>query len=136
MDFGSRLGAELRGGEVFILTGDVGAGKTVLTKGIARGLGVNEDVQSPTFTISRVYDARDGLSLLHYDFYRLNEAGIMKDELREALDDDKKVVVIEWSDIVESIIPERARHISIIPVAETTRELVIDNDIPKGDIRS
>jgi tRNA threonylcarbamoyladenosine biosynthesis protein TsaE len=64
-DFGMRLGAQLKGGDVLELVGDVGAGKTTLTKGIAEGLGVTEDVQSPSFTISRVYSTQSALQLAH-----------------------------------------------------------------------
>ena len=63
--FGMNLGTLLRGGEVLELIGDVGAGKTTLAKGIAQGIGVTEDVQSPSFTISRVYETNHGLRLAH-----------------------------------------------------------------------
>src|SRR5664279_3416586 len=109
--FGAKLGRFLTGGEVIDLTGDVGAGKTTLTKGIAVGLGVDEDVQSPSFTISRVYEARDNLRLAHYDFYRLHSAGIMHDELAETMADQAAITVIEWSDIVKGVLP--ADHLSI-----------------------
>jgi tRNA threonylcarbamoyladenosine biosynthesis protein TsaE len=79
--FGEKIGSFLRGGETIELVGDVGAGKTTLTKGIALGMGVDEDVQSPSFTISRLYTTPGGISLAHYDFYRLSDAGIMGDEL-------------------------------------------------------
>ncbi len=69
------LGKFMRGGEIIDLVSDVGGGKTTFTKGLARGLLVEEVVQSPTFTISRLYHARDGLELHHFDFYRLPEAG-------------------------------------------------------------
>ena len=97
---GEAIGWSVSGGEVLELVGDIGAGKTTLTKGIARALGINEPVQSPTFTISRVYDSPKGLRLAHYDFYRLSEAGIMGDEIREAMDDDS-VVVVEWAGAVD-----------------------------------
>lgn len=126
LSFGAQLGAGLRGGETFVLTGDVGAGKTVITKGIAKGLAVDDDVQSPTFTISRVYEARDDLRLAHYDFYRLNDAGIMRDELHEVLGDNKVVTIIEWADIVEDVVPEDAVSITITPTSENVRELTID----------
>lgn len=127
LSFGAQLGAGLRGGETFVLTGDIGAGKTVITKGIAKGLAVDDDVQSPTFTISRVYEARDDLRLAHYDFYRLNDAGIMRDELHEVLGDNKVVTVIEWADIVEDVVPEDAVRITITPTSENVRELTIDD---------
>ncbi len=79
----TKIGASLAGGEVFELVGDVGAGKTTFVKGLAKGLTVEDDVQSPSFTISRVYDARDGIQLAHYDFYRLYDAGIMANEIAE-----------------------------------------------------
>ena len=71
---GEAIGRSVSGSEVLELVGDIGAGKTTLTKGIARALGIIEPVQSPTFTISRVYDSPKGLRLAHYDFYRLSEA--------------------------------------------------------------
>ena len=65
---GEKLGKSLHGGEVIELVGDIGAGKTALTKGIAKGMGVDDDVQSPTFTISRLYEGRNRIRLAHYDF--------------------------------------------------------------------
>ena len=67
-ELGAAIGRAVSGGEVLELVGDIGAGKTTLTKGIARAMGIDEPVQSPTFTISRVYDSPRGLSLAHYDF--------------------------------------------------------------------
>ena len=91
---GVKIGRLLQGGELIDLIGDVGAGKTTLTKGIALGLGITEEVQSPSFTISRTYEARNNLTLVHYDFYRLDDPGIMKDTLKETLDDDNCINVI------------------------------------------
>src|ERR1044072_91110 len=91
ISLGTRLGEVLRGGECIELVGDVGTGKTTLTKGIAKGLGVDDEVQSPSFTISRTYPARDELELHHYDFYRLSDPGIMRYELAESVDDSKVV---------------------------------------------
>lgn len=118
---GARLGALLCGGEVIELVGDVGAGKTTLTKGIAQGLEITEDVQSPSFTISRVYDAREGLRLSHYDFYRLHDAGIMADELQETLSDPHGVTIIEWAELVSGVLPEDRITISITSPTESSR---------------
>lgn len=117
------IGRALKGGEVFELIGDVGAGKTTFTKGLALGLGIDDDVQSPSFTISRVYDARDGLQLAHYDFYRLDDAGIMADELREVVDDKTTVTVVEWADIVDGVLPEHRIVLKFSSPAETTRHI-------------
>jgi len=123
--WGEKLGQLLTSGMVIELVGDVGAGKTTLTKGIARGLMIDEDVQSPTFTISRVYEARDGLQLAHYDFYRLSDAGIMADELRDVVSDPTIVTVIEWAEIVEGVLPAGRLRIEAISSSETERELTI-----------
>lgn len=123
--FGVRLGAFLRGGEVIELVGDVGAGKTALTKGIAAGLGIDEDVQSPSFTISRVYESPVHLRLVHYDFYRLNDPGIMAEELIEALSEMQNITVVEWANIVQGVLPADRLSIHIIPTGEHDRRLEI-----------
>ena len=117
---GEAIGQSVSGGEVLELVGDIGAGKTTLTKGIAQALGINEPVQSPTFTISRVYDSPKGLRLAHYDFYRLGEAGIMGDEIREAMDDDSAVVV-EWAGAVDDDLPKDRLVVKITTISEEER---------------
>lgn len=104
---GERLGSQCRGGEFFLLSSDLGGGKTTFTKGLAKGLGSRDVVGSPTFTVSRVYDCRDGLSIHHFDFYRLNEGGMVAHELAEVLDDSKAIVVVEWGDVVSDVLPEK-----------------------------
>jgi len=124
-EYGERIGRLLVGGETVELVGDVGAGKTTFVKGLAKGLGIDEDVQSPSFTISRVYDARDDLQLAHYDFYRLNDAGIMKDELTETMRDAQTVTVIEWADIVEGVLPKERLTIVFETPTESSRKLTL-----------
>ena len=124
-EFGERLGALFSGGELIELVGDVGAGKTTLVRGIAQGMRIDETVQSPSFTINRVYDAPEGRQLVHYDFYRLNEPGIMQDELRETMSDPKSVVVIEWADSVEEFLPADRLTITIRSTSESSRQLEI-----------
>ena len=125
---GETLGLLLCGGEVIELVGDVGAGKTTFVKGLAVGLAIDEDVQSPSFTISRVYEARDDLQLAHYDFYRLNDAGIMANELAETTQDPQTITVIEWADIVEGVLPENRIRITFTAPTEITRTLTINGD--------
>ncbi len=120
---GEKLGAIMHGNEVVQLIGDVGAGKTTFVKGLARGLSVEEEVQSPSFTISRVYDAREGIQLVHYDFYRLQDPGIMADELAEMVHDPRTVTVIEWADIVEGVLPKGHITIEITSPTETSRHV-------------
>lgn len=104
--FAFLLGQHLRGGSVLELVGDVGTGKTTFTKGLAKGLSVKDDVQSPSFTISRVYSARDGLELHHYDFYRLSDPGIMQYDIAESTHDQNVVTVVEWAESVRQVLPE------------------------------
>ena len=122
---GARLGALLHGGETIELIGDVGAGKTTFTKGIAVGLDVDEDVQSPSFTISRVYDGRQSLRLFHYDFYRLQEAGIMHNEIAETLQNPRAVTLIEWAGVVKGVLPADRLSISIQSPTEHSRRLTM-----------
>jgi tRNA threonylcarbamoyladenosine biosynthesis protein TsaE len=95
-DFGRRLGAALRGGDVLVLTGDLGAGKTTLTQGIAEGLGVRGPITSPTFVIARVHPSLvGGPALVHVDAYRLGSA-LELDDLDLDADLDASVTVVEW----------------------------------------
>ena len=126
---GKRLGDSLRGGEIIELIGDVGAGKTTLTRGIARSLGIEDTLQSPTFTISREYKG-EKLRLVHYDFYRLSEPGIMADELDETLKDTNTVSVIEWSDAVEEVLPDNRIIIKIFPVSNDENSRDVEITIP------
>ena len=123
--FGQRIGEHLQGGETVELAGDVGAGKTTFTKGLALGMGITEPIQSPTFTISRVYETAHGLRLAHYDFYRMREAGIMSDELHEAMSQPTSVTVVEWADIVEGVLPNDRLRLEITPTSEDSRTIAV-----------
>ena len=105
--FGARLGAALEPGDILVLTGDLGAGKTQLTKGIAAALGVTDDVTSPTFNILMVYEGAQ-MPLYHFDLYRLDDPDQLEDiGLYEMLDGDG-VCVIEWGEqFADEIGPER-----------------------------
>ncbi len=104
---GEKCGALLRAGDVLILTGDLGAGKTQFTKGIARGMGIDADVTSPTFTIEMVYEGK-AMPLYHFDLYRLNDPDQLEDTgLFDAMDSDGPTV-IEWGEqFVDEIGDER-----------------------------
>ncbi len=123
--FGSTIGALLDGGEIIELVGDVGSGKTVLVKGIAKGLGIDENVQSPSFLIRGNYQGNHGITLAHYDFYRLDDAGIMAEALDETVHDNKTVTAIEWSNIVDKILPDDRLRINIKAVSEASRVLTL-----------
>jgi tRNA threonylcarbamoyladenosine biosynthesis protein TsaE len=140
-DLGALIGAALKGGEVFELVGDVGAGKTTFVKGLARGLDVTDDVQSPSFTINRNYAARDNLMLNHYDFYRLPDAGIMAVEIAESLSEPQNVTVVEWGESVRDVLPVERIVVKITYLPKEGREITlqipakfqyINAAIPKG----
>ena len=122
MQLAASVGQRLRGGEVIELTSDLGGGKTTFVRGLAQGMGATDAVHSPSFTITNEYKAGD-LTIDHFDFYRLEEAGIMRDELAEALMDTKVVVVVEWAGLVKDVLPRERLSIMIKPTGETSRAL-------------
>lgn len=131
--FGKRLGEVCRGGEVIELVGDIGAGKTTLTKGIAAGMGVEDEVQSPTFTLSRTYQTLRGGTLAHYDFYRLADPGILSAELHEAAHARDTTVVIEWADTVQHVLPDDRLKVAITTGdTEDSRRVVLRAGGPRS----
>ena len=100
---GQRLGALLRAGDVVVLDGELGVGKTVMAKGIAVALGVTEPVVSPTFTVVREYDAPT--PLVHVDVYRLDHVQELHDLGFDDLVGEEAVTVVEWGDRVSAALP-------------------------------
>ena len=100
-------------------------GKTTFVRGFAEGLGIKEPITSPSFTISKSYACPDGETLVHYDFYRLNDPGLMVEDLAENLKNPKNIVVIEWSDSVKDILPEEHTVITIKYNDDGSREVEI-----------
>ena len=127
---GERLGAALKGGEVIELSSDLGGGKTTFVRGLVRGAGSQDKVTSPTFTISKIYKT-DKFEIHHFDFYRLQEAGILSDELSEVIGNPSVVTVIEWADVVKHILPWKILSINFTQTPEGERELTFtcQNDL-------
>ncbi len=111
LDFGRKYALKVVRPAIIELIGDVGAGKTTFVRGLAEGLGVQEPITSPSFTISKSYALPGGGRLIHYDFYRLPEPGLMVDDLMDNLNDEKNVLVIEWGESVVNLLPKD--HIKI-----------------------
>ena len=128
--FAQSIGAVLRGREVIELISDVGGGKTAFVKGLAKGLSITDTVQSPTFTISRIYNARDDLELHHFDFYRLNEAGVVADELAESLHQPNAIVAVEWGEIVHDVLPQHRVTVHLQSTGDNER--IITMATPNG----
>jgi tRNA threonylcarbamoyladenosine biosynthesis protein TsaE len=109
--FGEKIGKRLKKGSIIALEGGLGAGKTQLTKGIARGLGIKEEITSPTYTIISEYDGT--LPLYHIDAYRLKGTDDFINIGGEDLLYGKGVCVIEWSNIIDDMLPEEKIFIKI-----------------------
>jgi len=116
----SKIGQQIKGGEVFVLHGDLGFGKTAFVKGLVSGVGITEEVTSPSFTISNVYAGKE-LVFYHLDYYRIHEPGILKDELLELINNKKNVIAIEWPGVIEDVLPEDSVHIYIINKGDENR---------------
>jgi tRNA threonylcarbamoyladenosine biosynthesis protein TsaE len=126
---GAWLGSQLKGGEVIELRSDLGGGKTTFVRGLVRGAGSRDRVSSPTFTLSRIYKAKN-FDIHHFDFYRLNDPGILADQLAEALENNN-VVIVEWADIVKNVLPESRISIEFKPVASSSEERQITFHYPE-----
>ncbi len=122
------LVASLKGGEVLALSGNLGAGKTVFSKAVAKYLGVKENVTSPTFVLMKVYDldSKKISTLVHVDCYRLGQGEDLNDVgLGDYLRDSKTVTIIEWADKVSGL-PDTTISINIENLGEDNRKITID----------
>ena len=110
--FGLELGKKAHAGQVYTLVGDLGVGKTVFTKGLARGLDILEPVSSPTFTIVQVYE-EGRLPFYHFDVYRIGDVEEMDEIGYEDYVYGEGVSLIEWANLIEEILPEHFTEIKI-----------------------
>ncbi len=125
MSIGSKIGSRLLGGEMIELVSDVGGGKTTFVRGLALGAGSADHVSSPTFTVSNLYKAKK-CDIYHMDLYRLHEAGLIEHELHDVLDDKNAVIVIEWSDALKHVLPEKRLTIHITTLGDESRQLAFN----------
>lgn len=130
LKLGQKFAQKLTLPTVFELVGDVGTGKTTFTRGLAAGLGISESVTSPSFTISKRY-AFDRGELVHYDFYRLNDPGIMRDELAETLANPQSVVVIEWGGDVAELLPAQKLQLELSLNEDGSRSITMNQNAQK-----
>ncbi len=117
-----QIASRLKGSEVIELVADLGGGKTTFVRGLARGIESADHVSSPSFTISNEYQGKK-LQLIHFDFYRLDQAGLTENSLVEFLGKPEIVVVVEWADIIKHVLPETRLSIVFKVRGETAREL-------------
>ena len=119
LEFGKQLGEQAKPGQVYTLVGDLGVGKTLFTQGFAKGLGIAEPISSPTFTIVQEYE-EGRLPFYHFDVYRIGDIEEMDEIGYEDYISGEGVSLIEWSNLIEEILPE-----------ERT-EILIEKDLEKG----
>ena len=122
--FGEEFAKGLVAPATLELVGDIGVGKTTLVKGIAKGLGITDDVTSPSFTISKTYRKGD-ITLTHYDFYRLPDPGIMQEDLRESVQDANTITIVEWGSTVKNTLPDHRTQITILYNDDDTRTIEV-----------
>ena len=116
---GEQIGKDAKPGQVYALLGDLGVGKTVLIKGVAKGLGIDEPVNSPTFTIVQVYES-GRLPFYHFDVYRIGDIEEMEEIGYEEYFYGNGVCFVEWANLVEEIMPRE------------TVQITIEKDLSKG----
>ena len=111
-EFAKKLAEQVTPGEIYCLSGDLGVGKTVFTKGFAAGIGITEPVSSPTFTIVQIYE--DGrMPLYHFDVYRIEDIEEMEEIGYEDCFFGEGVCLIEWAELIREILPENCKKILI-----------------------
>ena len=110
--FGKKMGQEARPGQVICLNGDLGVGKTIFTQGFAEGLGIDEPVNSPTFTIVQVYE-EGRLPFYHFDVYRIGDVEEMDEVGFEDYVMGEGVSLVEWANLIEEILPQKRTEITI-----------------------
>lgn len=111
-ELGEKIGQMAKPGMVISLTGDLGVGKTVFTQGLAKGLGIEEPVNSPTFTIVQVYE-EGRIPLYHFDVYRIGDIEEMDEIGYEDYFYGEGVCLIEWADLIRDILPEQMCRVTI-----------------------
>jgi tRNA threonylcarbamoyladenosine biosynthesis protein TsaE len=126
LELAGTVGELLRAGDVVSLVGDLGAGKTVFARGVARALGVTEPVVSPSFTIVREYDGR--MPLVHVDVYRIDTVQELYDLGFEELVRDDAVTLVEWGDMIDGLLPVDRLDVRLAP-GDTDDERVVEIEV-------
>jgi tRNA threonylcarbamoyladenosine biosynthesis protein TsaE len=129
---GAKLSKLIKPPLLIEMVGDLGGGKTALVKAIARGLGIEQTVTSPTFNIHRGYASPDGIKLEHFDLYRLNDDEIVANELKDCLNDKKTIVCTEWANHFSGYLAEDRLVIESYYVSENERRYNFKSTGPKS----
>ena len=126
MDFAYELAKKTKAPKIIVLSGDLGAGKTTFTKGFAKGLGINEIITSPTFTLLNEYEGKE--KMYHFDMYRINdESEAVEFGILDYFNDPKAIVVIEWYQNIAGLLPKHYIQININKIDDNKREFEFIN---------
>ena len=129
IELGRNLAKDLELPKTIELLGDLGSGKTTLVKGIAAGLGITDPVTSPSFSISNSYFTNTNghpIALKHYDFYRIDDPGILGTELLESINQPGTLTIIEWADPVAQLLPPNRIKIRISYLSDDSRQVEVE----------
>ncbi len=127
IEFAKEIGSRLKKGDIVAYTGGLGAGKTTFTRGLAMGLGMDDNVTSPTFSLVNEYHSRD-ISLYHFDMYRIMGADDLETTGFYDYSTDDSVFAIEWSENISEELPDNAVIINIERIDDNTRRITVKGD--------
>ena len=124
---GEKIGKRLKGGDVIAYVGGLGCGKTTITRGISQGLGLGDEVSSPTFALVNEYRGRD-ISLIHFDMYRILSAEDLETTGFFDYMADDTVLAVEWSENISDELPDNTTTLTFERIDENTRKITINGD--------
>lgn len=127
IEFAKEIGSRLKKGDIVAYTGGLGAGKTTFTRGLAMGLGMDDNVTSPTFSLVNEYHSKD-ISLYHFDMYRIMGADDLETTGFYDYSTDGSVFAIEWSENISEELPDNAVIINIERIDDNTRRITVKGD--------
>ncbi len=125
LSFGESFAKTIKSPTTIELLGDIGVGKTTFVRGLAKGLNIKDPITSPSFTISKTYALEKGGNLVHYDFYRLQDPGLMAEDLQENLTNPNNIIIIEWGESINNLLPSNHVIIKIDYNEDGSREVTI-----------
>lgn len=125
-EIGKNLAEEIKKRRIFIIKGDLGAGKTTLVQGFAKGLGISQKVNSPTFILMNKYPFKKNKFLYHLDLYRINKKKELESlDIKEVINNKNNIVMIEWPEKIKDILPKDTVYIEMKVLEENKRKIII-----------